>query len=45
MYIGDISRIGVDTVIMYCHGKPRSYGFLLAAQLLANTGEKIVTEY
>ncbi len=41
VYIGDISRIGVDTVIMYCHGNRDHMDFYWPrAQLLANTGGK-----
>ncbi|HNF72204.1 MAG TPA: hypothetical protein PLP34_07320, partial [Chitinophagaceae bacterium] len=41
VYIGDISRITTDTVIMYCHGNRDHMDFYWPrAQLLANTGGK-----
>jgi pimeloyl-ACP methyl ester carboxylesterase len=41
MYIGDISRISSDTVIMYCHGNRDHMDFYWQrAKLLANTGSK-----
>jgi pimeloyl-ACP methyl ester carboxylesterase len=41
VYIGDISRIGSDTVIMYCHGNKDHMDFYWQrAKLLANTGTK-----
>lgn len=41
VYIGDISRIAVDTVIMYCHGNRDHMDFYWPrAQLLANAGGK-----
>ncbi len=41
VYIGDISRIATDTVIMYCHGNKDNMDFYWPrAQLLANTNSK-----
>jgi pimeloyl-ACP methyl ester carboxylesterase len=41
IYIGDISRIQTDTVIMYCHGNRDHMDFYWQrAKLLANTGSK-----
>ncbi len=41
VYIGDITRIATDTVIMYCHGNRDHMDFYWPrAQLLANTGGK-----
>ncbi|CAN5575424.1 hypothetical protein BH11BAC1_BH11BAC1_07740 [soil metagenome] len=41
IYIGSISRIATDTVIMYCHGnKDHMDGYWTRAELLANTGSK-----
>lgn len=41
LYIGDISRIATDTVIMYCHGNKDHLDFYYPrTQLLANTGGK-----
>jgi pimeloyl-ACP methyl ester carboxylesterase len=41
VYIGDISQIATDTVIMYCHGNRDHMDFYWPrAQLLANTGDK-----
>jgi pimeloyl-ACP methyl ester carboxylesterase len=41
VYIGDISRIATDTVIMYCHGNKDHMDFYWPrAKLLANTGWK-----
>jgi pimeloyl-ACP methyl ester carboxylesterase len=41
IYIGDISRIGTDSVIMYCHGNRDHMDFYWQrAKLLANTGGK-----
>ena len=41
IYIGSISRIASDTVIMYCHGnKDHMDGYWTRAELLANTGGK-----
>ena len=41
IYIGDISRISIDTVIMYCHGNKDHMDFYWQrAKLLANTGQK-----
>lgn len=40
-YIGDISKIATDTVIMYCHGNKWHMDFYWQrAKLLANTGGK-----
>lgn len=41
MYLGDISRIAVDTVIMYCHGNKWHMDFYWQrAKLLAHVGSK-----
>lgn len=41
IYIGDISQIATDTVIMYCHGNKWHMDFYWQrAKLLANTGGK-----
>ncbi len=41
IYIGSISRIATDTVIMYCHGnKDHMDGYWTRAELLANTKSK-----
>jgi len=41
IYIGDVSRISADTVIMYCHGNKDHMDFYWQrAKLLANTGSK-----
>ncbi len=41
IYIGDISKIATDTVIMYCHGNKWNMDFYWQrAKLLANTGSK-----
>ena len=41
VYLGDMSRIGSDTVIMYCHGNKDHMDFYWPrAQLLANTVSK-----
>lgn len=41
VYIGDISRIATDTVIMYCHGNRDHMDFYWPrVKLLANTGGK-----
>ncbi len=41
VYIGEISRIATDTVIMYCHGNRDHMDFYWPrAQLLANAGAK-----
>jgi pimeloyl-ACP methyl ester carboxylesterase len=41
VYIGSVSRIQTDTVIMYCHGKRDHMDFYWPrAELLANTGGK-----
>ncbi|MCA6364628.1 MAG: alpha/beta fold hydrolase [Bacteroidetes bacterium] len=41
IYIGDISRIATDTVILYCHGNKWHMDFYWQrAKLLANTGHK-----
>ncbi len=41
LYIGDISRIATDTVIMYCHGNKDNMDFYYPrAALLANTNGK-----
>lgn len=41
IYIGDISQIATDTVIMYCHGNKDHMDFYWQrAKLLANTGGK-----
>ncbi len=41
IYIGNISRISTDTVIMYCHGNRDNMDFYWQrAKLLANTGSK-----
>ncbi len=41
IYIGDISRIAIDTVIMYCHGNYDHMDFYWQrAKLLANTKSK-----
>ena len=41
IYIGSITRIATDTVIMYCHGnKDHMDGYWTRAELLANTGGK-----
>jgi pimeloyl-ACP methyl ester carboxylesterase len=41
IYIGDISRIATDTVILYCHGNKWHMDFYWQrAKLLANTGQK-----
>ncbi|MEO6637057.1 MAG: alpha/beta hydrolase [Ginsengibacter sp.] len=41
VYIGDIMRISIDTVIMYCHGNRDNMDFYWPrAQLLANTNGK-----
>ncbi len=41
IYIGDISKIATDTVIMYCHGNKWNMDFYWQrAKLLANTGNK-----
>jgi pimeloyl-ACP methyl ester carboxylesterase len=41
IYIGSITRIATDTVIMYCHGnKDHMDGYWTRAELLANTGSK-----
>lgn len=41
VYIGDISRIATDTVIMYCHGNAEHMDFYWQrAKLLANTKSK-----
>lgn len=41
IYIGDISKIATDTVIMYCHGNKDHMDFYWQrAKLLANTGAK-----
>jgi pimeloyl-ACP methyl ester carboxylesterase len=41
IYIGSISRIATDTVIMYCHGNKWHMDFYWQrAKLLANTGSK-----
>lgn len=41
LYLGDISRIATDTVIMYCHGNKDHMDFYWQrAKLLANTGKK-----
>lgn len=41
VYIGDFSRIALDTVIMYCHGNKNHMDFYWPrAKLLANTGGK-----
>jgi pimeloyl-ACP methyl ester carboxylesterase len=41
VYIGDISRIATDTVILYCHGNKDHMDFYWPrAELLANTGGK-----
>ena len=41
IYIGDLSRIGTDTVIMYCHGNRDHMDFYWQrAKLLANAGYK-----
>ena len=41
IYIGDISRINTDTVILYCHGNKWHMDFYWQrAKLLANTGGK-----
>lgn len=41
LYIGNISRIATDTVIMYCHGNKNHMDFYWQrAKLLANTGSK-----
>ena len=41
VYIGNISRITTDTVIMYCHGNRDNMDFYWQrAKLLANTGSK-----
>ncbi len=41
LYIGDMSRINTDTVILYCHGNKDHMDFYFPrAQLLANAGGK-----
>jgi pimeloyl-ACP methyl ester carboxylesterase len=41
VYIGDISRIATDTVIMYCHGNAANMDkYWNRAELLANIGHK-----
>jgi len=41
VYIGDLARIGTDTVIMYCHGNRDHMDFYWQrAKLLANAGGK-----
>ncbi len=41
IYIGDISRVATDTVIMYCHGNKSHMDFYWQrAKLLANVGGK-----
>ncbi|MEO7310681.1 MAG: alpha/beta hydrolase [Chitinophagaceae bacterium] len=41
VYIGDVSKIAIDTVIMYCHGNKDHMDFYWPrAQLLANTKSK-----
>lgn len=41
IYIGDINRISIDTVIMYCHGNKDHMDFYWQrAKLLANVGGK-----
>ncbi len=41
VYLGDMSRIGIDTVILYCHGNKDHMDFYWQrAKLLANTGGK-----
>lgn len=41
LYLGDISRIATDTVILYCHGNKWHMDFYWQrAKLLANTGGK-----
>jgi len=41
IYIGSVTRIATDTVIMYCHGnKDHMDGYWTRAELLANTGGK-----
>ncbi|HEY3876344.1 MAG TPA: hypothetical protein VGM92_12790, partial [Candidatus Kapabacteria bacterium] len=40
-YLGDTNRIGIDTVIVYCHGYNHNMDFYYPrAQLLANIGGK-----
>lgn len=41
IYLGDISRIATDTIILYCHGNKWHMDFYWQrAKLLANTGHK-----
>lgn len=41
VYLGDTNRIGVDTVIIYCHGNAYNLdGYWQRATLLANVGTK-----